>query len=101
MSKKITPDKIINGIKQALIECDAATLQNGEALDKLLDEVVKKDITDYAIQENKKKKHTVKEIEAMALEFSRAESYGKVNADLWKGFVFGFKKAQSIKTKKP
>jgi len=55
MSKKITPDKIINGLKKALLECDAITLTNGEALELLLNEVVKKDITDYGIQEKKSK----------------------------------------------
>jgi len=39
---------------------------------------------------------TDKEIEALALEFAIAESYGKVNGDLWKGFVFGFKKAVKL-----
>ena len=37
-----------------------------------------------------------KEIETLALEFAKAESYGKLNADLWKGFVFGFKKAMQL-----
>jgi len=42
-------------------------------------------------------KITDKEIEALALEFAKAESYGhKVNGDLWKGFVFGFKKAVKL-----
>ena len=39
------------------------------------------------------KKLTDEEIEALALEFAKAESYGKRYADLLKGFVFGFKKA--------
>jgi hypothetical protein len=39
---------------------------------------------------------TDKEIEALALEFAKEESYGKLNMDLWKGFVFGFKKAVKL-----
>jgi len=39
------------------------------------------------------RKITDKEIEALALEFAKAESYGKLNTSLWKGFIFGFKKA--------
>ena len=32
----------------------------------------------------------------LALEFAKEESYGKLNSDLWKGFVFGFKKAVKL-----
>ena len=39
---------------------------------------------------------TDQEIEKLAFEFSKAESYGKLNSYLWKGFYFGFKKAQKI-----
>mgnify|MGYP003678610399 CR=1 FL=1 len=42
------------------------------------------------------KEITDKEIDALALEFAKAESYGKLNGDLWKGFVFGFKKAEKL-----
>ena len=37
-----------------------------------------------------------KEIEDLALEFAKAESYGEFSTDLWKGFVFGFKKAVKL-----
>ena len=42
------------------------------------------------------KEITDKEVDALALEFAKAESYGKLNTDLWKGFVFGFKKAVKL-----
>ena len=42
---------------------------------------------------------TDQEIEALALEFAEAESYGELNTDLWKGFVFGFKKAMKLLNK--
>ena len=42
------------------------------------------------------KKLTDKEIDALALKFAKEESYGKLNSDLWKGFVFGFKKAVKL-----
>ena len=41
---------------------------------------------------------TDKEIDALALKFAKEESYGKLNGDLWKGFVFGFKKAVKQQT---
>jgi len=46
-----------------------------------------------------KTKKSDKEIEDLALEFAKAESYGEFSTDLWKGFVFGFKKA--VKLLKP
>tara|TARA_R110000782_G_scaffold219228_1_gene306561 strand:+ start:433 stop:576 length:144 start_codon:yes stop_codon:yes gene_type:complete len=39
---------------------------------------------------------TQEEIEALALEFAEAESYGELNTDLWKGFLFGFNKALKL-----
>ena len=42
------------------------------------------------------KELTEEEIEALALEFAKAESYGDLNTDLWKGFVFGFNKAVKL-----
>jgi len=47
-----------------------------------------------------RKEITDKEIEALALEFAKAESYGKLNSDLWKGFIFGFKKAVKLLNQK-
>jgi hypothetical protein len=35
---------------------------------------------------------TDEEIEAQALTFAKEESYGDLNSDLWKGYVFGAKK---------
>jgi hypothetical protein len=45
-------------------------------------------------------KMTDQEIEALALTFAEEESYGKLNTDLWKGFVFGFKKAIKLLNEK-
>ncbi len=42
------------------------------------------------------KEITDKEVDALALEFAKAESYGEFSTDLWKGFVFGFKKAVKL-----
>jgi hypothetical protein len=40
-----------------------------------------------------------KEIEQQALTFAKEESYGELNADLWKGYVFGAKRIREQLTK--
>ena len=43
---------------------------------------------------------TDQEIDALALKFAKEESYPhEFSADLWKGFVFGFKKAMKLLNK--
>lgn len=75
---------------------------NKEEQKKLITEIMNEDAKDglygskgsddHIVDTNEMVEISDEEIEAQALTFAKEESYGELNTDLWKGYVFGAKR---------
>lgn len=59
---------------------------------KLITEIMNEDAKDGLYNTSLQTEISDEEIEAQALTFAKEESYGELNTDLWKGYVFGAKR---------
>lgn len=75
-------DNIINGLRKALVKCDAITPENVEAIQSLLNNQVRNDIVKYAEQQVKasKKKHTEEFVVLLGKEYGNV--FWTINKDI-------------------